>query len=899
MLDMGRRLPTLVVWLVMVGMGLTPSIAASLVTPAGSWRIVISGAPSATESFAAEELQRYVKLLTGLECPVEKEPRDAQGFTFHVGRTTAALPLLPRLDHAVMDIRADSYLVDRRIDRCVFLGGGDRGTLYAIYDFLERQGCRWFQPGPEGEWVPRVKGLDLPVGLQVQRPAFAVREIGFGGEKTDAENVALIDWAVKNRLNRIYALQPERSRVVAVREAWERRGGAVFWQHICHNTPWMVPNETYFDTHPEYYSLYRGERIPIGSEKGYLCTTHPDVMSLCTEFVRKWFRDFLHGSAVPVCPPDGAVKWCECPRCIALGGRNDAVGEEARVTRRQVAFLNGVARGVAAEFPDRYVVNLAYSRYVWPYDGMRLEPNTITQVAHGYAGNGFLNHPITADCNAEARKVFREWAESGTGGIGVWDYFLLQIPGLNGSELTPLGFGNVAAAMIRFLNQFENPYKVYFTQAGNALQKSNVFLYYAVARLAWRPETSLEALRRDYARHVFGPAWQSVDAYLAALDETYESAAWYPDIWRKLTVPSPKVFTPAFITKAELLLNEADAALDASHSRERDALARLRRSLDFAACSVAPKLLSGAGDTVWRLDRGRDAYRFNANADTGSMGSLSNWIARAERAGVLDDSLARTLFRCLPREEPIVTIGNDRVQVAILPGVGGRILRPIDRQSRVNLFDEPLARSELEDPGVDYFHYGGYEEYTQAAFASAGWETPMTCRIVTGRGGQVEARLVGRVGELELERTVRIPGGTIGRVEIFSNLRNGGDTPVRATLRTHPVFSLGRSLEDLQMVCPSPDGFAMRGLVGAALDNGSAGRHAVWLAGASRGVVHTFDTSLATPSIHLDHEHQTFNLELTSPTRELAPGESLQVRQTFGVLSGEKELAGALTRPEL
>jgi len=47
-------------------------------------------------------------------------------------------------------------------------GNSPRGTLYAVYDFLKTQGCRWYLPGKRGEVIPKRGNLDLP-------PRFASR----------------------------------------------------------------------------------------------------------------------------------------------------------------------------------------------------------------------------------------------------------------------------------------------------------------------------------------------------------------------------------------------------------------------------------------------------------------------------------------------------------------------------------------------------------------------------------------------------------------------------------------------------------------------------------------------------------------------------------------------------
>ena len=39
------------------------------------------------------------------------------------------------------------------------MGKTDAATLYAAYDFLKQQGCRWIVPGSQGETVPKRESL--------------------------------------------------------------------------------------------------------------------------------------------------------------------------------------------------------------------------------------------------------------------------------------------------------------------------------------------------------------------------------------------------------------------------------------------------------------------------------------------------------------------------------------------------------------------------------------------------------------------------------------------------------------------------------------------------------------------------------------------------------------------
>lgn len=853
--------------------------------------IVLPDQATPTERFAAGELQHFIARLTGATLPVQSETNAWPADSFLIGRCAAATGLLARLAHPIRDIQDDSFLLEPGPNGLRLLGGADRGTLYAVYAFLERQGCRWYEPGPAGEFIPHRDTLDRPTESVLERPVFAVRDIGRGGGKTPEETLQVIAWGVRNRLNRMFALRQH--------PAWQERGGQVVWQHVCHNAPWMVPNEKYFDTHPEYYSLYNGRRIRIGQEGGYLCTANPEVQQVVADYINRWFDQHPEASAIPISPPDGDVKWCECERCTALGGRNFDPGPDGHMTRRQVAFINAVAALVAPRHPDKYIINLAYSRYVWPYPDMHLASNVVTQVAHGYAGNGSLVHSIRDPINAEARTIFRQWAEAGPAGLGIWDYFILHVDDQSGSPKTPLGFGQVAQDMMNFLAEFPNPYKVYFTQAGVELHRYNPFLYYAIARLAWNPAQPLTDLRSDYATRVFGPAATEVDAYLALLDRAYGSSSWNPPIWREITVPSPRVFTPAVLEEAQQHLQNARHALGSDDAVAATALQRMETSLAYVDAAVRPKQLVGSADGIWRLGRHENDYQFNVGAGVDNARLLEQMRDRAVAEGLLDESLQRVLFRCAARREAIVWLENDRLRVAVLPGVGGRILRLIDRDTGQNLFFEPMNITELADPGAGYFRYGGYEEYTRKDFASPGWEIALTAtRHTTEHATDVQMEGVTPEG-LRIRRTLTLPTGASGELTCRTELINESTTPRPAMIRVHPEIKLSDDLQQTRLVLREATGeFLVTPVSGIAsmTEHPPAGWWGVVDAASGRGLVNIFAAGSATTHLHLDRAQNSMNLELFGPATNLAPGQSLSFEHRYRVISGPADLPPDIAR---
>ena len=133
--------------------------------------IVCSAAASPSQVHAAaEELQRFAEQMTGVKLPIDR-------------RGAASGACRPARQHAVHLRPArrpgrrerpgrDGF---RQGDRLLVLGGPVRGTLYGVYELLERfGGCRWYSSWYSA--IPRREAFTVPVLDETQKPAFALRE---------------------------------------------------------------------------------------------------------------------------------------------------------------------------------------------------------------------------------------------------------------------------------------------------------------------------------------------------------------------------------------------------------------------------------------------------------------------------------------------------------------------------------------------------------------------------------------------------------------------------------------------------------------------------------------------------------------------------------------------------
>jgi|APSaa5957512622_1039677.scaffolds.fasta_scaffold04713_3 hypothetical protein len=850
--------------------------------------IVVGDAPSETERFAAAELARYLQAITGGTFPVASGSGDATGTVLSVGKTTYSVARGVQFPDS--DVHRDSFVIAADDAAVVLVGGGDRGTLYAVYEFLEQQGCRWFFPGRLGEVIPRRGQVRAVRGERLYAPDFVQREIDMGSVPgIDVEEV--IDWAVKNRLNRIFGLRDglvQRRNEGVPADVWRKRGGAIEWQWICHNFNWMVPSDKHYAEHPEYFALYNGRRLPLGSEGrpsyggGNLCTTNPDVVRIAAEFAAGWFDAHPNGAIVPLWPADGTVKWCECEACRALGGENFTSGGEGSMTRRMVSFANAVAAQLPARHPNRKLLIGAYANYRLPVPDVPIDNRVVVQYCfHGCYAHG----PEGCEANRQAAREMDQWASQVPGRLGMWEYFLLGNH-YTGAAITPatLPVASRARDTIRFLR--ERGGKYYFTQSSAKYWKHNILPFFVTARLAWDADQDFDALLDDFFDAFYGVAAAPLARFHRLIEDATQTGDWHPQVYSDVAAPSPRVFTEENVAKLETWLTTAERSRPAGVYGERVAL--VREAFEFTKSSVETQRMSGMdGDAVWRVTRGEDAYVINAEGRELGEDRRRELISNALDMGGYNAEFRRTLFRANRRREAVVRLENERLRIGVLPGIGGRIIRLIDKQSGWNHMLEDMSDTTLPSIGQGYFNYGGYEEYIGSSFAGPGWEEPFRCTRVE-EPDRTSLVLEADINGYRLRRRVSLLAGDSADVAVVSRLTNVTDETRTIKLRAHPSVTLGLGAGDHRVTVRTPAGtFETHSLneVHESLPTQPRGLWAAVCPETGRGLALSFSNDEASCYLCRTGDDR-FTMELFGHDTELAPGESVQLQQVYRVLGG-------------
>jgi hypothetical protein len=264
----------------------------------GKTDVVIVVAPDATvvEKHAASELARFLKQVTGAAFPVQESSSKPAGPAILVGPGALLAETAP--DLKLDTLKPDGLVIESRGQYLILAGDRPRGTLYAVYTFLEDVvGCRW--------WSSKVSAIpskpDLLVPEQQVRyvPPLEYRETFW----TDAFDA---DWAARNKSNG------------KATNLDETRGGKVSYGDLFVHTFFnLAPPATHFAAHPEWYSELDGKRVGGAGEYVQLCVTNEELKAFVTQQVLDYLKAHPEANIVSISQNDTDMH-CRCATCKKL-----------------------------------------------------------------------------------------------------------------------------------------------------------------------------------------------------------------------------------------------------------------------------------------------------------------------------------------------------------------------------------------------------------------------------------------------------------------------------------------------------------------------------------------------------------------------------------------------------
>ncbi|MCH7556248.1 MAG: DUF4838 domain-containing protein [Planctomycetes bacterium] len=478
--------------------------------------IVIAEDASEPEQHAAAELADFLQQITGAKFDIVHPPA-AKRSRLLVGPKAAKSAAA---DFSTDGLGADGIIIRTVGNDLILAGGHPRGTLYAVYTFLEDHlGCRWWSSTESA--IP--KKPTLKVGkLDVRYvPTLEYRE-PYWFDAFDG------DWAVRNRCN------GNRPRLD------EKRGGKHTYEGFVHTFNRLIPPDKYFKDHPEWFSEIEGKRT---QKRAQLCLTNEEMRKELLKNLKANLRKNPAATIASVSQNDWHGN-CQCAKCAAIEK------EEEGPAGLMLRFVNSVADDIKEEFPNVAISTLAYQytrkspKYVKPRD------NVIVRLCSIECS---FSKPLADERNKEFRDDIVGWSKI-SNRLYIWDYttnfrhHIMPHPNLR-----------VLGPNVKFFA--DHNVKGIFEQGAYTTNGAEMaeLRAWVLAKLLWDPKRDGQELIDEFIAGYYCLAGPYIKAYLKVTHDAVEASEDWLGCFEKYTA---KFLSFETLSEGLAQLKAAEAAVE-------------------------------------------------------------------------------------------------------------------------------------------------------------------------------------------------------------------------------------------------------------------------------------------------------------------------------------------------
>ncbi len=450
-----------------------------------NFTISLASNPTEADNKAAELLQSSIKKMTHCELQIVKTDKPNVKNTIYITPSVSSLKksfkkhFTPDFEAKRNELIEDGFLISVQSDNILIVNGGKKGSIYGIIHLLEKYfGCRMYAPNVE--IMPQQKELSLPILCEMDKPVNSIRIVN--GVMTQ-QNEAYRNWQRLNDHNEEFA-----------------KG------YYVHTFNRLVPWETHFEAHPEYFALMGGKRII-----DQLCLTNADVYNLTIKKLKEEMAKQPEKKLWSVSQGDN-FSYCQCDKCAKI------TADEGSPAGSIIHFVNKVA----AEFPDKMISTLAYQysrkapKHVKPANNVQImlctiELNRSKAIENDPLSIGFLKD-IT-DWGAISKNIY------------LWDYTV------NFSHhITPFPNLHTLQPNIQFF--VKNNVNAHFQQTNAAIgHEFSPLKAYLIARLLWNPNINADSITTDFLNGYYGAGGVFIQKYIDQMTSEIKKTGEWLDIY--------------------------------------------------------------------------------------------------------------------------------------------------------------------------------------------------------------------------------------------------------------------------------------------------------------------------------------------------------------------------------
>ena len=295
---------------------------------AAETQIILKTSAGPVERFAAEELRRALREISGSAPPIQTEGKPG-GFSIELETLAKENP----------EIRFDGFRIAVSGTNLRITANLPRGILNGVYELLDFWGCRWFFYR-ESPLYPQASELPLPEN-GISNPDLELRGVCiFPVNAEHCEELRrILDWLGRNRFN---LLLTSINRTKKRDNGWE-----VEWRQVErellpeltrrsmilniseHSGRYFFP-VSLFEEHPEWFAMNaEGRRFSTGQ----ICYSNEEAVKVLVRNFTEYAEKHPEVSILGTWPEDG-YGFCKCENCSRPGTVLKAVNRIADAIRK-------------------------------------------------------------------------------------------------------------------------------------------------------------------------------------------------------------------------------------------------------------------------------------------------------------------------------------------------------------------------------------------------------------------------------------------------------------------------------------------------------------------------------------------------------------------------------------
>lgn len=431
--------------------------------------LVVQEGGAACVRTSANELIEYLERATGFRIPEESSDHEIV-----IGVTDRDTDPVRAARDAV---KLDGYTLLMDGNRLYITGSCDRGTMYGVYCFLEDYIGVRFLARDTTVIIDRDR-VDIPAEIHTtHNPIFEMRDTYWYDMRYDQTT------ANHAKDNSFY----DSSTPVA-----DIGGGIGYAGRFVHTINLLQDLP------------YQGNVQP--------CLTDEDVYQTVLKNVRAWLDANPEATIISVSQNDSdpGKLGCQCENCKAI---DDAEGSPMGSL---LTFINRIANDIKDDYPGVYVDTLAYRYTRKAPKNLKPADNVIIRLC---SIECCFIHPLAdSSCakNKEFKKDIEEWAAI-CDNLYIWDYTY-------NAETYFSFFPNFDVLWDNVNFYKDHNVRGVFLE-GQQVSVSGEFAElrsYLLAKLLWDPDMTEEAYYAymdEFLQYYYGPGWEKIKAYMAAMTE--------------------------------------------------------------------------------------------------------------------------------------------------------------------------------------------------------------------------------------------------------------------------------------------------------------------------------------------------------------------------------------------